>query len=178
MRHRFAGLVMNQFYTVEKTIDDAIDALAEAIQPFCLECEIIRTQENRVPMPLGQFVAINEVLTVDLATPVKKNNTDGISAEITQSKRSELQIDFYGPFAGDQARAFSTVFRTGHMVSMLPDWIKPLYAADAVNAPLISGEQQYEQRWILTVSLQFNAVITVPVQTANTIGINIFKDIV
>lgn len=88
---------MTQFYTAE-TIDDAIDALAEAIQPFCLECEIIRTQENRVPMPLGQFVAINEVLTVDLAIPVKKNNPDGISAEITQSKRSELQIDFYGLF--------------------------------------------------------------------------------
>ena len=168
---------MTQFYTVEKTIDDAIDALAEAIQPFCLECEIIRTQENRVPMPLGQFVAINEVLTVDLATPVKINDPGGSSAEITLSKRSDLQIDFYGPFSGDQARAFSAVFKTEHMALMLPDWVRPLYAGDAVNSPLISGEQQYVQRWILTISVQFNAVINVPIQSANTIGINIFEDI-
>ena len=168
---------MSQFYTVEKTIDDAIDALAEAIQPFCFGCQIIRTQENRVPMPLDQFVAINEILTVDLSTPVKTNSISGSSAQIKLSKRSDLQIDFYGKYSGDQARAFSTVFKTEHMALMLPDWIKPLYAADAVNAPLISGEQQYEQRWILTISMQFNSVINVPMESASTIGINIFEDI-
>lgn len=168
---------MSQLYTVEKTIDDAIDALAEAIQPFCLECEIVRAQPNRAAMPIAGFVVLNEILSVDLSTPSQNNAQNGVEAVVSVPRRFDIQIDFYGPTSGDQCRAFSTVFKTAHMVSLFPDWIKPLYISDGVKAPLITGEQQWEERWIVTASLQFNSVITVPIQTATAIGLNIFDDI-
>jgi len=121
-------------------------------------------------------VALNEILTSDLSTPTKNNEASGTSAVLTVSRRSDIQVDFYGPSSGDQARAFTTAFKTEHMAGMLPDWVRPLYTSDAVNAPLISGEQQYVARWIVTVSLQFNPVIKVPIQTASVIGLNIFDD--
>jgi hypothetical protein len=41
----------------------------------------------------------------------------------------------------------------------------------------MTGEEQYEVRWVLTTSLQYNAVIIVPQQSADALAMNIVEDL-
>ena len=48
--------------------------------------------------------------------------------------------------------------------------IKPLYTSDGIQAPLITGEEQYEARWTITASMQYNPVINVAAEQFDAVG--------
>jgi hypothetical protein len=50
-----------------------------------------------------------------------------------------------------------------------------LYCSDGHQMPLTTGEQQYETRWTLTASLQYNPTVSIPQQSANTLAVNIME---
>ena len=161
---------MSQF-TVSITVDNIIDALSAFLQPFVGACEIIRGQQNRVSMPLGGFVELTEILQVDLETP--SDNYDPANSQVTIAgpKRIDIQVDFYGPTAGDQCTAVKGVFRTNYAVAQFPPGIEPLYCSDGHQAPLLDAEQQYETRFTITASLQYNPNVSVPQQFANVVSV-------
>ena len=43
------------------------------------------------------------------------------------------------------------------------------YCSDGMQSPLVTGEQQWEGRWTLTASLQYNPVVTVPQDFADVL---------
>jgi hypothetical protein len=47
--------------------------------------------------------------------------------------------------------------------------IQPLYFADFKQLPIISGEEQYIERWTALFELQINPIITLDLETANTL---------
>ena len=149
-------------YGVSITVDNVIDALADFLQPFCPGAKIVRAQANRVPMPTGPCVVLTELLQVDLETPVVGYDSTQSLANIKGPARVDIQVDFYGPSAGDQCKAVKGVFRTEYAAGKFSDGIKPLYCSDGVQSPLVTGEQQWESRWTLTASLQYNPTVTVP----------------
>lgn len=155
-------------YTVSLTIDNVIDALADFLQPFVGTAEIVRAQANRTPMPTTPCVVLTELLQVDLETPYI--TTDGLNNQITSKgrQRIDVQIDFYGPAAGNQCAAVKSVFRTPYCAAQFPDNIQPLYCGDCIQSPLITGEEQWQSRFTLTASLQYNPVVTLPQQFADT----------
>lgn len=154
-------------YSVSITVDNVIDALANFLQLFVGSAEIVRAQANRVPMPQGPCVVLTELLQVDLETP----SIDALplvnQATATGPKRIDIQIDFYGPSAGDWCAAVKGVYRTHYATSAFSDGVKPLYCSDGLQSPLVTGEQQWESRWTLTASLQYNPVVTVPQEYAD-----------
>ena len=162
-------------YTVTKTIDNVIDALADFLQPFCGQSEIIRAQTNRTPMPNGEFVVLTEILQVELETPITSWDETTQEQTFLSPTRIDIQIDFYGPNAGDYCKAVTGVLRTEYACSQFPEGIKPLYASDGVQSPLVTGEQQWLARWTLTVSLQYNPNIVVQSQTAAALAYNFNK---
>jgi len=48
-----------------------------------------------------------------------------------------------------------------------------LYADDPVQIPLIDGESQYEQRWKLVATLQYNPVLTTTQQSMLAVDIGL-----
>lgn len=85
-----------------------------------------------------------------------------------------FQLDIHGPAGTDNAGIVSTMFRDAYAV----DWfaarserVIPLFADDPRQGPFISGEEQYEDRWLVEISLQVNYLITVPQQFADTVTV-------
>jgi hypothetical protein len=164
-------------YTPSLAIDDVIDALGSFIQLFVGTAEVIRAEVNRVAPPAGPFVELTEILSVDLETPHVWNDTVAQTSAIKGPARIDIQVDFYGPSAGDWCKAVKGTFRTSYAASQFPANIQPLYCSDGIQSPLITGEEQYEVRWTITCSLQYSPIVTVPQQSATALSVNEIEDI-
>lgn len=154
-------------YTTSIRIDSVIAALAGLIQPFVGAAKIVRGQANRVPLPKGACVVLTELGQYDLETPTVVDYATINQMSLLTPKRIDVQIDFYGQSAGDWCTAVKTVYRSHYATSRLPPNIQPLYCSDGMQSPLVTGEQQYERRWILTASLQYNPKVIVPQEYAD-----------
>lgn len=155
-------------YTASISVDQVIDALAAFLAPFVPGGQIVRAQVNRVALPSNPCCVLTEILQVDLSAPATAYQppTDPIpaigTATIYGPSRIDVQIDFYGAQAGEFCKTAKTAFRSHWGIAHFPANIKPLYTSDGVQTPLLTGEQQYESRWTLTASMQYNPTVTVP----------------
>lgn len=164
-------------YQVNITVDNVVDALADFLQPFVDPSEIVRAQGNRVSPPPGPFVLITELRQVDLETPIVTSQGESKLVRIEGPKRIDFQVDFYGPLSGDQCAAVKSVFRSGYTTEQFPDNVSPLYCSDGNQMPLITGEEQYESRWRIDCSLQYNPAVTIPQQFATKLVLNHLEDL-
>ena len=156
-------------YTSSITVDQVIDALADFLTPFVPDAEVVRAQVNRVAMPSNPCVILTEMLQVDLSVPATDYQPDDGTATVAGPTRIDVQIDFYGAQAGEFCKTVKTAFRSHWGFAHFPANIKPLYTSDGIQAPLVTGEQQYESRWTLTASLQYNPIVTVPQDFADVL---------
>jgi hypothetical protein len=157
------------------SIDAVIEALGAFLSPFVGGAAIIRAQENRVAPPAAPYVELTEILQVPLETPINVDNGANAQTDITGPKRIDIQIDFRGPASGDWCTAVTTIYRSPYAPAQFPDGIKPLYCSDGHQMPLTTGEQQYETRWTVTASLQYNPTVSIPQQSANILAVNIME---
>jgi len=156
-------------YDSSITVDQVIDALADFLAPFVPAAQIVRAQVNRVPMPSNPGIVLTELNQVDLSVPDTEYQPDASTATIKGPTRIDVQIDFYGEQASEFCKTVKTAFRSHWGFSHFPANIKPLYTSDGIQAPLVTGEQQYERRWTLTASLQYNPIVTVPQDFADVL---------
>lgn len=84
-----------------------------------------------------------------------------------QPTRLIYQLDVYGAGSGDHAQVISTLFRDEYATQRFPTSIQPLDCSDPRQMPFITGEAQYEDRWIVEASLQANITIQAPQQFAD-----------
>jgi hypothetical protein len=164
-------------YVPSIAIDSVFDALGLFFQPFVNGAQVIRAQVNRVAMPVGSFVELTEIASVDLEVPRMWYDGTNFQRNIIGPKRLMIQTDFYGPQAGDWCAAIKTVWRTPYATAQFPAGIAPLYCDDGHEAPLITGEEQYERRWALTMSVQYSPIICVPQQSANVLSMKTVNDV-
>lgn len=161
--------------TVSPTQSDLFTALRAFILGL-IPCEVIQGLCNGAPMPLGGFIAMTELFRTRLST-----NTHGYAdptpttgtTSATQAMQATVQIDCYGPSSGDWAAILSTMLRDEYGCNALAPSVQPLSADDPKMMPLIDGEMQQEQRWVVTVLFQINPVVSVPMQffDAVTVGL-------
>lgn len=154
-------------YISSITVDQVIEALAAFLAPFMPGAQIVRAQVNRVALPSNPCAVLTELLQVDLSVPATDYQPLANTATIYGPSRIDVQIDFYGAQAGDFCKAVKTAFRSHWGFAHFPANIRPLYTSDGVQSPLLTGEQQYESRWTLTASMQYNPTVTVPQEFAD-----------
>lgn len=153
------------------TIDAAIVATSTFLQPLMpAGTKIVRGMANNVPPPKEPSIVITEVGQPQYTTT--RTKLDGIVGEMTylMPKMLNLQLDFYGLQAGDMVNTAVTMLRSMHATENFPDGIEPLYCSDAMQAPLITGEKQFQTRWLCTFSLQYNSPVTVDQESFNVVG--------
>lgn len=153
------------------SIDSAIVAVADFLQPLMpTGVEIVRGMANNVPPPKGSFIQITEIGQPQYTTTRTKLDGDAGTMAYVMPRYLNLQLDFYGLSAGEMAGIAVTMIRSNYAPERFPDGVEPLYCSDAMQAPLITGEKQYETRWICTLSVQYNSAITVEQESFNEVG--------
>ena len=165
-------------YVPSIAVDTVMDALAAFIRIFMptvipAGSNVIRGEVNRVSPPPSPYVEITELLEKDLNVPFDVFQSDNQTININSSTQIDVQVDFYGALAGDFCKAVKSAFRTEWGYNQFPSTVRPLYSDDGRQMPLITGEEQYERRWTLTASLQYNPVVTVPQPSATILDATI-----
>ncbi len=142
--------------------------LFTALRVFVLEVTgldeklVLRGPLNRLAMPKADFIVLSPLGQKALAT----NTTvyDATTKSVRRSTEWSAQIDCYGKGGGDLAQVIGTMIRDSwaceRFAALDPD-VQPLYATDAKQIPLVTGEQQYEQRWAFEVRLSYKPIVVV-----------------
>ena len=153
--------------TMDLTDQDVFTALVSFLGTFLpTGTPVIQGQENYVSMPPAGFVVMTNAgldrlsFNVDKYFPVTQLKT------ILAATRYTIQLDFYGQLSSQWAMETIALFRDEYSTEMFPSNIQPLHADDAIQIPLITGEEKYEQRWSLKANLQYNPIITTDQQSA------------
>ena len=155
----------------------AITALIQLVVP--IGTPIVRAIDNRVSMPLDGFVEMTPIYQQPLSTNVREYDDPGTPTGGTQNIRRptevQVQIDCYGPVSMSWATAIETLWRDPIGCSTLAPSCQPLFANQSRMIPLVNGEQQYEERWLVEAHLQYNPVTTVQQQFAGALAVNLIN---
>ncbi|WP_312766107.1 phage neck terminator protein [Enterobacter soli] len=153
---------MNDF-----TIDNIIDVLADFVEPICGKAQ--QAQANRVPMPKGQFCILTPLRFTRLSTTrdVSQDTGDPSTSAMgyTEVRQADIQVDIYGQGAGDRAVALETTFASSYAydkIKAIEQRLAPLYSSPAIQAPMIDAESQWQERYMLTLSLQAHITVSFP----------------
>lgn len=167
------------------TVSPNLNDVFTAVRAFILTIvpagtKVIRGPVNRAAQPAADHVVITPTyrkqLRTNIATDVDPfpDPGDGTTA-LEQGVQVNIQTDFYGGVSGDWAAMFSTVWRSEEGVTALAPACAPLYADEGRMVPLVTGEEQYLERWMVPAVLQYNPVTTVLQQFADAASANIIN---
>jgi hypothetical protein len=158
-----------------------LDALFLKLQPFIglivpAGTPIMRAPLNRVAQPAVDHVMMTHLFFKRLRTNVTTYDDpapESMPGTALAEKGTEVhvQVDFYGSLAADWSEAFETLFRSEFATEALAPVCAPLYADEARMIPLVTGEQQYLERYAVTAVLQYNPVAFTPQQFADSASV-------
>lgn len=140
--------------------------------------EVVQAQDNLVAMPKMPFVAMNNVGQRRLMTNLDSWASTGApsSMAIEQHIEYRIQVDFYGNEASVWATMLQALFRDSYgadFFATISPKIQPLYADDPVQIPLITGENQYLQRWRVLAVMQYNPTMNVTQDFADALTVGL-----
>ncbi len=147
----------------EDQVFDALGTFLDAVLPAGVISE--RGQINRVPEPnIDNFVIMTSQGSNALAT--NESTWDGdVSTQLDEMQSTELrvQLDIHGSQSSDNAQIIKTLFRSAYACQFFTDTglpLAPLYSGDGSRVPFVNGEDQWEDRWVLIVSLEVKPVVS------------------
>lgn len=166
------------------TVSITQDQVFVAVRAFLLTIvppgvEVVQGQVNRVPAPPGDtYLAFWPTWRKRLATTVQTvpATSDPVTLPALQSTQLDIQIDLHGDGAPDIGQVITTLWRSPYACEFLaPSGVSPLYCDDQRQAPFTDDQDQIENRWILTLSMQVNPVVSTPQQFADTLAVNLIS---
>lgn len=162
-------------FVVTPTDDDMYTAIGNAIMAWLgLDAaHIVQEFNNEVAMPVGPFVGMRFGTRKRLRTnKTIWDRTNPAPTAVTKEQGVQIacQLDCYAPNSGDWASILTTLFRDPVGVAALDPICAPLYCDDGRRAPLTDSEEQYEDRWIVMLYLQYNPVLSTPQDFADTLA--------
>lgn len=166
---------------VSPTFEDLYTALrAFVVDVVPAEVDVVQGLGNRVssPDPVPGYVAMTANLITPHRTPVETWDNDNPSPDaiaIEQGTLVRVQLDCYGRDSADWAVMLAAALRTEYACRLLAPVAAPLYADNPVQAPLIDSEAAYESRWIVGANLQYNPVVSTPMEFADTAEITLIN---
>ena len=137
-------------------LDECIEALASALEPVVSDSEIIRGNQNRTPLPKGEFVVLTELSCEPIETPHYGWLYPQDSMNLTQPYQLAVQCDVYGHNALERTSAIVATLNSIIGSYLFPDHIKLLYVDDMRQATMVDESDQFLERWICTAHMQYN----------------------
>lgn len=150
---------------VDYTGDNIIDDVATFIEGLDLG-QCYQTQVNRVTMPEGKFCMLTLKSLKRLSTTTKKNGDTGdnttANMSYTEVRQVDVQVDIYGDNSNDRSAELETVFASSYgydTINSINEKLAPLYSSTPINMPMINAEDQYQDRYMLTLTLQAHITV-------------------
>jgi hypothetical protein len=164
--------------TLTPTEDDlatAVRALLVAILPA--GTPVIQGQPNRVAEPgADNYVVFTPIAQQRLSTNVDEYLAGGATKRITMDNQAGFQLDIHGDQSSNMTNLINLLWRDDFsVVELAGSGVFPLYADEPHQAPFINAENQYENRWVMTVYMQANPVVIVPQDSADTLTIQLYE---
>jgi hypothetical protein len=154
--------------SIDITDSDVYNALAAFVSLVIAPGTTIqRGQQNRVPMPSTDCVILTTISVPD-RIGTNMDFVDVAETQITADFTYSVQADFYSPYAEAWAMSAELLWRDKAAWYAMPEGIKPLYSEDRRQLPLVGAENQWIQRWTLTLVLDYEPTLTITTQSANT----------
>lgn len=157
------------------TVSPDQDAIYTTVRAFVLSlisCEVVQGLGNGVPTPPGGFISMTATAQTRLSTNISRYN-DPVTTVGTRAVRKStsyaIQLDCFGPQSSDWATMIEQMWRDEYGCEMLAPNMQPLYCDEPKQMALVDGEQQYEQRWIVSAVLQFNPTVAVSQEFAGEV---------
>ncbi|MDB5777608.1 MAG: hypothetical protein JWP38_3741 [Herbaspirillum sp.] len=141
-----------------------------------VDCPIVQGNQNRVAMPAGDFIVMTALNRVGLATTTQDYDPANSRVSNKQSKQWSAQIDCYGSLSADRAATLAEMMRTPYAADQFATSgleIAPLFATDHHQMALVTGEEEYVERWTFEMALQYNPVITMPQDFASALSASV-----
>lgn len=158
--------------TIDIIDQDIFKALVVFFNSFLpAKTPVLQGQQNKIPMPKGGFVIMTSAGQDRLSFNVDNYEYMTQGKTILTPTNYMVQLDFYGPNSQQWSFETQSLFRDSYATEIFPPNIQPLYADDPIQLPLINGEDQYEQRWKITASLQYNPILSTTQQSMLAVDI-------
>mgnify|MGYP001244528895 CR=1 FL=1 len=120
--------------------------------------QIVKSAQNLAALPSNAIV-MSILMDSDLDYGVVKYDSENGKAAVQNSVKVRLQLSFYGEHAEKRSRMVDTLWRTLYGTDNLK-LCKPLYVQSRERHPYINESNQYEDRYILDLALQYNPQVT------------------
>lgn len=133
------------------------------------ECPVIRGYENNNPLP-DDCVVMHMLFERDL--DYTANYWDPLLEEITaqRSVAATFQLDFYGVEANNRARVVANLWKSSYTTERLVK-CQPLDNGQPRKDILVNESNQYENRMMLEITLQYNPETSYHVDGVDEISI-------
>lgn len=168
---------------MSQLVTPTLDDVAVKIRDFLLSIvptgtPVLRGPINRVALPKEPCVLFTYLFQTRLRTNLHRD-TDPFplagSTGIEQGTQVHVQMDFYGPSSNEWAVSATMLWRDEYGCDILAPDCQPLYSNDAAMIPLVTGEEQYLERYMITAMLQWNPVTVAAQQFADTLGVTVIE---
>jgi hypothetical protein len=132
---------------------------------------VLKGPVNRAAQPPVDHIVVTPTYRKRLRTNQYTDDPIADTTALEEGVQLDVQVDCYGgTLAPDWAAMIETVWKSEYACSALTT-CQPLYADDARQIPLVTGEEQYLQRWMVRAVLQYNPVTTTPQQFADALTV-------
>lgn len=161
--------------TVAPGVEDVLTDVRAFVQSVLglPNTQVIKGIGNRAPAPVGNFVVLTPLFQQQLEWNIDSwTGIDPETMQYQQNTRIDIQCDIYGRPAGSQAKMLQTLWSDEYASEIMVN-TAPLYADEVRMIPLVDSEQQYEERWLLTLVAQYNPVTTAPQGFADALNIEL-----
>lgn len=130
-------------------------------------CEVIRGQVNRAAMPKGDFIVLTPTSLIPLSTNI--DTYSDTQKSIKRPAQLSVQIDCYGAQSQARSAAIAAILRDEFAANQFTAAgydMQTLYAGDARQLPIETGQDQYLERWTFEAQIQINPIVTIANQSA------------
>ena len=138
-------------------------------------CPIVQGYCNGSPLPEDAIVItfITETDLDQLAYSYETNE-DKISQTVTvqTAVKVMMQVDCYGDLGQARARKIATMFKNPYACEKLQS-CQPLDYRPPKNLSFVNEQQEYEQRWMVEIDMQYNPHYTYQQESTKTITVDI-----
>ncbi|EPK8197459.1 hypothetical protein Q4R51_16855 [Morganella morganii] len=154
--------------TISVTEDDIFGELSRYLHEL-FQCRIVRGYENDSPVPKDGIV-MHMLFERDLDYTADYWNPADEQMTAQRSVEATFQLDFYGEEANSRARVVANLWKSSYTTDRMTK-CQPLDNGQPRKDVLVNQANQYENRMMLDITLQYNPETSYHVDSVDEISI-------
>lgn len=139
--------------------------------------EVMKGQANRVAETKApDFVIMVPAWRRRLGTTIETWDQTDWQISRAEPMLVDMQLDFHGEASTDNATVIQILWRSAAACDFLaPFGVAPLYCDDGQQMPFINDQNQYEDRWIMNLTMQINPAVSTAQQFAASLAVDLVE---